>query len=480
MKKRPKMVEAVLFFNEQGVCRQMLFAEFEAILDRVVDLPDYAGQRTRAAFVLVDPNLQARAVVFFHLQFDAHGGADPRWNIPLRQLAERGEHSLDLGGGPVRLACASRCTDPDVREQLWEPTGSAARNDLLLIRDALLRNPFGMPVNYDEPHATPYLAPAPVAYEPPPSDAQRWYKPGPFALAPMAALPELQDWAAPRNSQADDEHNMEQRLKAARLIKQQRTLLNDLNRQCETQQAEHQEQLRKLQADDTRKQNRLRKQYDKLLAEQSRRLDALERDQARHLEDFKRTHSQQFDEQQKAFEQQEAALRQQQQAADQQLAERQRDLRLQVDINNRLLGQLAQQAGALQLLQQQVLDRQDEVTELQGKLAAQEPNEVLSRLASLGVVFVAFHPGAGHLSIPVNDLPRYQDNPMAYAAIKCAVSPERYRQWLRHYQTPRCEGTGSDGKPCNQTISRVDSPSRYQAGDSNCCTLHKATVQSPA
>ena len=33
MQNKPQMVEAVLFFSERGICKQMMFPEFEA-LDR--------------------------------------------------------------------------------------------------------------------------------------------------------------------------------------------------------------------------------------------------------------------------------------------------------------------------------------------------------------------------------------------------------------------------------------------------------------
>ncbi|MEE4464799.1 chromosome partitioning protein ParA, partial [Azotobacter chroococcum] len=91
------MVEAVMFFNEHGVCREMLLPEFEAVLDGVVGLPDLADQQVRLAYVLISPRLAVRAAVFFHLDFDEDGAADPNWNIPLRQLSERAGPGADLG-----------------------------------------------------------------------------------------------------------------------------------------------------------------------------------------------------------------------------------------------------------------------------------------------------------------------------------------------------------------------------------------------
>ena len=52
MQKKPQMVEAVMFFNERGVCKEMLYAEFEALLDGVVNMPEYADQQMRVAYLI--------------------------------------------------------------------------------------------------------------------------------------------------------------------------------------------------------------------------------------------------------------------------------------------------------------------------------------------------------------------------------------------------------------------------------------------
>ena len=48
MQNKAQMVEAVLFFNDRGVCKEMLFPEFEALLDNVRALVD-AVQKARPA-----------------------------------------------------------------------------------------------------------------------------------------------------------------------------------------------------------------------------------------------------------------------------------------------------------------------------------------------------------------------------------------------------------------------------------------------
>ncbi|MOA39037.1 hypothetical protein D3C78_1607830 [compost metagenome] len=107
-------------------------------------------------------------------------------------------------------------------------------------------------------------------------------------------------------------------------------------------------------------------------------------------------------------------------------------------------------------------------------LEGQSGQLMLERLAQLGVVFVVYHPGAGHLTIPLADIARYQDNPLAYAAAKCFVSESQYRQWLLHYQQPTCDATLPNGERCSMPIDRIEAPSRFVAGESNCCPRHRA------
>ena len=53
MQNKAQMVEAVLFFNDRGVCKEMLFPEFEALLDNVVNMPEFADQQMRLALSLI-------------------------------------------------------------------------------------------------------------------------------------------------------------------------------------------------------------------------------------------------------------------------------------------------------------------------------------------------------------------------------------------------------------------------------------------
>ena len=57
---------AAVFFCEQGkIVREMLYAEFEAILDSFVPMPEYAGQDIKAIYVEIGPSIKVVAAVYF-------------------------------------------------------------------------------------------------------------------------------------------------------------------------------------------------------------------------------------------------------------------------------------------------------------------------------------------------------------------------------------------------------------------------------
>ena len=146
MQNKPQMVEAVLFFNERGICKEMHYPEFEALLDNVVQMHDFADQQVRCAFVLINPRLLVRAVVFFYLDFDEHGAADKGWNLPLRKLAEQSgsvahitiltpKKALDTTNGSGE-APANKNNDQLVNAvKTWEQTGKTGKGVNIAVVD---------------------------------------------------------------------------------------------------------------------------------------------------------------------------------------------------------------------------------------------------------------------------------------------------------------------------------------------------------
>jgi len=91
---------------------------------------------------------------------------------------------------------------------------------------------------------------------------------------------------------------------------------------------------------------------------------------------------------------------------------------------------------------------------------------VYEKMEQLELVFVAYHPGAGHISLPARQLEDYLNKPLSFAAQKCSVTLEHYKSWLLHYD-------GSECAECGVPVKRVDTPSDYQEGVHNRCSKHR-------
>ncbi|MGQ7957343.1 chromosome partitioning protein ParA [Pseudomonas sp. SP16.1] len=445
MQNKPQMVEAVMFFSERGICKQMMFPEFEALLDGVVNMPEFADQQMRVAFVVINPRLLLKAAVFFYLDFNEDGSPDKGWNIPLQHLAERAGRGPDLGAGPIRLACRSQCPVSWHQMHLWDPSLAPGQNDLVLLRDAVKSNKLGLLV---EEESVPVVAPERLQM----ASEDKWYAPDP-----------AKEVAEHLAQKMDQEH----RLKTAQLIKQQRLRISSLSQQ-------HEEELAKLKLASEQQGNSLQAQIQGLqqALQQQEQLNASLKAQLAAQAESMQSSREEMTRQLRALE----------------LHGRTEGDILRAQFDSELKAKIA---AAVAEYKEQVAIRDVELAyrnELEARLqqdnerlkrerdefAGQGSGQVLERLAKLGVVFVVYHPGAGHLTIPLQDIASYQDNPMAYAAAKCFVSEEQYRRWLAHYQQPTCDAALPSGERCAIPIDRIDSPSRFTIGESNCCARHRA------
>ena len=148
--RKPLLTEAVMFFSEHGIAKEMLYTEFEALLDGMVATPEFADETVEAVFLQISNRLHVRAAVFFTLDFDQEGHISPLWNMPLRTLAEKAGRGPDMGGGPIRLVCLGFNPTPKYKNALWKPGQRDGRSDLVLIKESVTRNTLGIIGDDDE------------------------------------------------------------------------------------------------------------------------------------------------------------------------------------------------------------------------------------------------------------------------------------------------------------------------------------------
>lgn len=421
--------EAIIFFQGVKVAREMLYAEFEAVLDGFVPILDFANTELKAVFVRIDAKFHARAAVFFKISFDREGFADKRWNVPVQQLAETAGGGPDLGSGPVRLACRSQCNLAWHQENLWDPGMAPGKNHFQNLRKALKNNRLGLMFKAPEESEASSAADLP------------------------AAVVEKQF----RNHIAGI--LKEQRLRISTLNNQHK--LNEQGLQLEYQQRlqNHSQELNELKqslADSEQRNSQLKSTID---------------GQAQKIEGVREYFEHKLADVQQGETSQAAAI---------EAMEANFELELEAKIeaaSTELKDQLQVRELELMYRQEQENSLHEEITRLREEnqsVVANSGDQLLSRLSLAGLSFVAFIPGAGHITIPVDDMGRYMEDPQGFAAEKCGVGREQYIQWHKHHQLPTCQALAKGGDLCGASIARVASPRDYHLGENDRCEDHQA------
>lgn len=493
--------ELVLIFGDVGVSRVMMYQDFQAALDGVVGLTDYSGQHVRAAYVVISPQIKVTAVVLFTISFDAYGMPDASWNIPLRHMGETGGPGPDLGAGSIRLTCFSQCPVAWHQSSMWDPHMTPGNNDFIFIRDSVTAAAMRLglsPVEAPPAPAPAYGLSAPAAYGVPQGYAQPMGSPPPAYGGMMApGAYGMAPGQAPAAHAGSDEVQ-----KMQNLVKEQSLHIATLESRKEKEVAElrfmHQQQIGILEAQHAKLLSQL-----KALKAQSETLHEQLQAQKGQLQAMSEVHERNLLEaaQRKQAELDELRLRYQA-ALDEQLGveagkleeklrAREAELKSQEAFIARqyqtALEQRLEEAEAhareiehikhMELIarEEKIADLEDEllhVRKAEGSLIDQGADKLLERLARLGLNFVAFHPGVGHINIPIRDMARYEGNPLAYAASKCMVTEEHYRAWLQHYNHPGCMHALSDGRLCGARVLKVETPNKFAPGESDRCSRH--------
>lgn len=477
--------ELVLFWESESIDKAMVYSDFQATLDGYVGIMGYAGDDKRAAYIQLDDALRVRSVVLFTIGFDAAGFPERSWNLPLRHMAEIAGRGPDMGGGPINLVCRSQCSISWHAPKLWDPIMQpAALNTFAQIAQEVEKACVRFSMRPLRPAAVPAALPT---------------------LQPEVDIPVLTDEAqehvptlapVPVSEAASGQWEQERDLMLEKLAAQQlhiNTLETDKNETVARLGFMHQQQVDILEAQNAKllsQQKALRTQGDAFrdqvenLRLQISNAQGLEENLAEerrlHEEQLAALmHSKMGQETQK-FEQ---LLKQK----DQEFATREGRLRSEHQLS--LEKRLGEEASRFQLqidsLRAEIIYREDTLNGLSRELAevktgqAQREegaaDEFLRRLEGLGMNFVVFHPGAGHVSVSVGDLANYVSNPVAFVAVKCHVTEDQYRHWLAHYENPRCTANIGDNKCCDARLIRTDSPTKFVLGQSDRCARHQAS-----
>ena len=431
--------EAVFFFSGDQVAREMLYTEFEAILDGFVPVPDYAGQTAKAAYLTINPQLQISALVFFVIAFDGRGMVDNRWNLPLQQLVEQASRGPDLGAGPIRLVCFSQCPVAWQQQYLWDPQMEPGRNSFVLLRKSVARNRLGL-----------------VKYEPEPEEAKD------------------EESIAPREAQKlrkalHEHYSQEMRDRLARMLKEQRLRITTLN-------------------------NRHARKIDGLNQEHQQRLQAY-RDKVRQLQEQNGELTQRLETLKENFDAQVQKIEGMREYFSHKLKAAHADENLQLqtlqenyemELEARVQNATAELEDRLGMREMELFYRhqqennfKEEIARLRQEnqsLLEQGGGQLLDRLDRAGISFVAFHAGVGQLTVPASEMAAYLDDPDTFAARAAGVVPALYKEWLAHSREPVCTAKNDQGHVCGKALAQVARPADFHPGESDRCAAHQMVV----
>ncbi|PCJ21701.1 MAG: hypothetical protein COB04_03060 [Gammaproteobacteria bacterium] len=476
--------EALLFFEAHQICKEMLYTEFEAVLDGVVGLIEFASETRKVAYVTFDSQLRVTGCVLFTLEFGRSGDVSRSWNLPLRHLEEVAGGGPDLGAGAIRLACKTQCPIPWHQAHLWDPSLGVADNDLVAICNAIERN--HLCIAKAEPLAEAPQESLPII----PANSPEYRSDAPFknkrdtqganddlsAAALFAkqvsessglvnASSANQSWQG-SESKSRPEMDEQTRKKIADIIRKQRleisTLKNQKNEQLAAEQFGFKEKLTELESQLMRQRTMvasLQTQNEAIKdqkASQETQLAVLEKQWQDKLQQQLNDKTGQFESFKEEFKAQQLEQHNKQFAELKETIEiKKMELVYRDEINKQLREELCQL-------------RRDKL-----RLMSSGADQFLEKLDQIGVSFISFHPGAGHLSIPLEDMVDYTEDPMRYAAKKCMVSTDHYRRWLDHYENPSCQCEVTPGSFCNTRVRRVEVPNQFASGENDRCEAHQ-------
>lgn len=409
------MYEAVVFFDDGKISKEMRFSEFEAVLDGYVGIPELSQQNAQCCYLQLNKDLSIRAAVFFILSFHEKGMPDPNWDIPIEMMARdvAGDTRQEIKG----ICRISRANSPIERytDSLWEPLSDDVYEQLYL---AVQRNKLAFNV------------------QKPIDDIPTVNEKIDVAVEDGSVLSV--------NSQEAIEKRVD-RLKAAykkklHVFEERRKL--DVEHLLQKERNAHHASVEKLMA-----------MIDKLAVENSNlkentsehksEVDLLQTELANHLN-----------------------------SAQVEIAGQQKSLdKLELEKSS-LEAVIAKQKTDIIDLQEQIAELSQTVSDIPAieQNYQKEKETIIStlidKLTEQDIVFVAYSSGAGHMSLAANKLLDFLDHPIKYAAEKCNVSEAQYILWNAHFKSPVCD-------ECGQKISKVTKPSEFQDGINNRCIRHK-------
>ncbi|MCR6651202.1 MAG: sodium:proton antiporter [Cellvibrionaceae bacterium] len=429
--------QAVLFFGNEGVSKELLFPELEALLEGFVPLEEWANTAQKAVYVEFNHQFLATAVVFFTMSFDAKGAVDSSWNLPLLDMARTTAKGPDLGAGPVRITCATHCPIAYFKDWLWDPDMNPDGVHFKQIQRSLKRNRLG--VHFRSTRST---------------------------VEEGFSAQEAQRLEAHLSQHFSKQYEKALREQMSQLLEGQRlriaSMVSDRDEAIQAMRGEYESRIEELQRR-VEEGEVARTDLDKRNQELRLTIDG----QMQKIEGLREYY--------------EHKLRRLQ-GSESETLETVR-VRLETEMQNRMRSATNELSELLKMKEVELLYRTEHEEQLQQEILRlrrehqasmlNSGDQFLESLSRKGVNFVTYQPGAGHITIPYSEMSLFLENPPAFTAAYCGVTEKQYLEWLRHYQTPVCAALDENGEMCCANLSRVTNPTEFVAGESDLCDTHR-------
>lgn len=480
------LTDAVFFIKDGQVVQEMMKSEFDALLDGIVDAPDFKGRKMAAVYLQITDSLAIRGLIFFVISFDKQGRVAADWNVPINQLMQSAGRGPDLGAGLIRLVCKSQCTVPWHKENLWDPP----QKMFTVLMQAVKANRLGIveseeswnagadwdiPVLEAEP---PVLTAIPVAVptvKPVADDdipVLTAHTPGKAAAEPAASAG--QNAAASAEYQAlKQEFDAMKAAYAVRIdkLQKERDELKEKNRNIseslKQQAKQHAEALTLDFRHDLDKKEHQINALKEQLANEQKRYAELKEQQVEQAAQYQLEREEMMEKMQ-----QDEAAGEEIEALKVAFA---KELAAKVEAETtKVNARLAMREVELFYREEQMALLRDEIAQLKTarqSLLNSKDGDVFQSLEDNGVTLVVFQPGLGHITLAFDDIGQFLEDRTDYLASRCGVSPEDFVRWQQHYQNPVCQHT-ENGKLCGKPLKRTEMLAHFTAGVSDHCAVH--------
>lgn len=459
--------EAVFFFQEKQLVKEMLKSEFDALVEGVIHSPEYRGAKLAAVYLQINDNLLIQGLLFFVVRFDMQGKIITESKVPFHQLMQSASRGPDLGAGAVRYVSQSQCEVPWHKQNLWDPPNEVYS---ILVK-AVKENRLQIREEFEAWDVTDSL------------------------FAQEQDIPTLQS--------TDHQHFTEDGIPVLQVSKQESSAADPrvqvLQQELSAMKAAHTVRLETLQKERDELKEKQQQLVNKLKSQAQEQLESLKQrnnKELKHKEQLLHALKEQLQAEQQRYaelKQQQAAMVKQLQQERERVAERMQQssdneeqleqLKLAfdqelaakveaetIDVNQRLVKrevELFYYEEQMNLLKDEVeLLKEDKQALISG-----QGKDILESLETHEVSLVFFEQGVGYITLSYDQVGRFLSDKTEFIAAYCDVSVDEYRAWQQHQQQAVCLYL-VDGKRCGQAVDTVDMLADFIQGVSDRCEQH--------